>query len=159
MMSAIQNHLSYRDTDKAMEKFEEIMANMDEIERLAYAEQMQQILGKYSFYRPYEREVSSYISSSRSSLAESRNLSSSRFGEIRARSPESSSDSYESISTFRSSRNSPEYDSRAPISPVTTTPRSTFPIRFTDSESPRVTITTDKDYSTSEWSYKDMSSK
>jgi hypothetical protein len=30
MMTSIQNHLSYRDADKAMEKFEEVMANLEE---------------------------------------------------------------------------------------------------------------------------------
>jgi len=31
MMSAIQNHLNYREIDKAMEKFEENMATMEEV--------------------------------------------------------------------------------------------------------------------------------
>ena len=89
-MTSIQNHLSYRDADRAMEKFEQAMANLEEPERLVYAQQMAQMLGKNSFFKPYEKEVSSYISSSRSSLAESRNLSSSKFGDRRAKSPDSS---------------------------------------------------------------------
>jgi hypothetical protein len=55
MMTAIQNHLSQRDIDKAMEKFEENMAAMEDSDRLLYAEQMAFLLGKYNSYKSYER--------------------------------------------------------------------------------------------------------
>jgi hypothetical protein len=55
MMTAIQNYLSQRDVEKAMDKFEENMAAMEESDRLMYAEQMALMLGKYSHYKSYER--------------------------------------------------------------------------------------------------------
>ena len=111
MMSAIQNHLNYREIDKAMEKFEDNIATMEELEKIEYAEQMALMLSKYKYYRLYEREVTSFISETLSScLSESRNLTSSRFQmRVRLNSDDSSNDSLtSSITSFRSSRASPE---------------------------------------------------
>ena len=119
MLSAIQNHLNHRDIEKAMEKFEENMAGMEEAERIVYAEQMAYVLSKYNYYKSYEREVSSYSISSRSdSMAESRNNS--RTSRFTVRSPKSDhpEDSTESYDFGKSD-----------------SPRSNLPLRFSEAES------------------------
>jgi hypothetical protein len=106
------------------------MANMEDSDRLLYAEQMAFLLGKYSSYKSYEREVSSYISNSRSSsMAESRNLSQSRFNarSLKSDHPEDSSTEVDGMVRF--SLNREELEIKSP----TNSPRSNAPLRFSDS--------------------------